>query len=154
MPDTERTRPAAVPATRLPAAPSLAAVAAVLLAAVLLAATLLGCGLARATPSPVIDGWPVGPALGCTPDDRCPELLAAARAGFEERDPGHPAIEAMVLHREGTEVDPTTGATILRARSGGPVHVAVFTLADGTVRALGVGFPGISREPVVLGAAP
>ena len=149
MPDAPDSRPVPIRGASL-----LARIAGSLAVAGLLGVTLVGCGLVRPSQSPVIDGWRVGPVLDCGPDDRCPELLGAVRAAYDERYPGHPAIEGLALHREGVDVDPVTGDTILRTRSGGPVHVAVFELADGTVRALGVGFPGISREPVVVDQEP
>lgn len=136
MPAPARHRPASV------------ATAGHLALAALLAIVLGGCGPVRATAPPIVDGWRVGPVLECAPDDRCPELVGAVRAGIGA---GEPAVESIVLHREGVRIDPATGGTVLNTRSGGPIHVAVVTLADGTVRAIGVGFPGISREPVVLG---
>jgi hypothetical protein len=64
---------------------------------------------------------------------------------------GHAPVVRATLHVEGSLIDPETGQQILRARSGGAPRIAEFELADGTVTAVGVGYPGISREPVVLG---
>jgi hypothetical protein len=38
---------------------------------------------------------------------------------------------------------------ILHVSGGGSTWVAVMDLADGSTRAIGVGYPGISQEPVV-----
>ena len=124
------------------------------LALALLAVVVTGCGLVRPRAVPVVDGWRVGPIAECSAGDRCPELLAAAAAGLDRRVPDHAAIAAATLHMEGALVDPETGDLVLSTRSGGATYVARFELVDGTVRAIGVGFPGISREPVVFDGAP
>jgi hypothetical protein len=102
---------------------------------------------------PVIDGWPVGAALPCTPEQKCQELLAAASAGLDRRNPGHADVVEGTLHAEGRTVN-ASGETILITRSGSCCSVALFTLTDGTVRAIGVGYPGISTTPMAIDFGP
>jgi hypothetical protein len=112
------------------------------LAALLLAAevVLAGCGA-----DPVIDTWPVGPATtDCGPND-CRVLLDVARVGFDKLHPGHAAIVGATLHEEGSIVN-ASGEQVLVTRSG-TAWVARFELADGSLHAIGVGYPGVSREP-------
>jgi hypothetical protein len=107
-----------------------------------------GCGLAeRAGADPVIDTWPVGGPATC--EERCLPAIEAATDAFEAREPGHAAIVKVTLHSFGREVD-ASGRPILRVISGGGTWVAVFELGDGSVRAIGVGYPGVSREPVTF----
>lgn len=116
------------------------------LGALVVGAVLGGCGL---QPSRVVDTWPVGDPLACVPEDRCPELVAAGLAGLAARD-GELAVVATWLHHEAARVDPVTGDQILSTRSGSCCDVLLVRLADGSERAIGVGFPGISQEPVVF----
>jgi hypothetical protein len=118
----------------------------------LLALGVIACGILREPADPVIDGWPVGSEISCADVD-CELLLGLGRDHLDRRDPGHAVVVRATLHREGTlvEIDPASGGQILRTRSGGAPSIAVFELADGTLTAIGVGYPGISREPVVLG---
>ena len=102
---------------------------------------------------PVVDTWPVGPELDCAADGRCPALLATASIGFDLRNPGHPAVVRVVLHREGTTVN-VKGERILVTRSGSCCVVARFELADGSVAAIGVGFPGVSKIPMAVDQGP
>ena len=122
------------------------------LALTVLAATLIA-GCHTEVSDPIIDGWPIGAELACTPDQRCPELLTAAIEGFDRRDPGHAVIVNSTLHIEGLTVD-AEGNILLHVRSGSCCSVARFELADGTTRAIGAGFPGISREPVAVDYGP
>jgi hypothetical protein len=116
----------------------------------LLALGVLACGLLREPAAPVIDGWLVGPEVSFLDAER-EVLLGLASDHLDRRDPAHPAVVRATLHSEGDLFDPATGQRILRTYSGGAPRIAVFELADGTVTAIGVGYPGISREPVVLG---
>jgi hypothetical protein len=116
----------------------------------LLALSVAGCGLLPQPAAPVIDGWLVGPEVSFFDGER-DLLLGLASDRLDRRDPGHAEVVRATLHREGASIDPATGDEILRTRSGGAPSIAVFELADGTVTAIGVGYPGISREPVVLG---
>lgn len=102
---------------------------------------------------PVVDTWPVGPELDCAADGHCPALLATARIGFDRRNPGHPAVVRVVLHREGTTVN-DKGERILVTRSGSCCVVARFELADGSVAAIGVGYPGVSKIPIAIDKGP
>jgi len=96
---------------------------------------------------PVIDTFPVGSLADCR--ERCLPAIAVATDAFDALAPGHPAIVKVTLHDLGREVN-AAGEVILQLRSGGPMWVAVFELEDGSVRAIGVGYPGVSREPVAF----
>ena len=120
----------------------------------LLALGVLACGLLREAPDPVIDGWPIGTEVDCATRADCRVLLSLARDRLDARDPGHAAVARVTLRHEGTPVDPATGDRILLTRSGGAPDVAVFELEDGTVTAIGVGYPGISREPMAFDTGP
>lgn len=116
----------------------------------LLALGVAACGLLREPAAPTIDGWLVGPEVSFFDAER-DLLLGLAADHLDRRDPGHAVVVRATLHHEGPLLDPATGQQILRTYSGGAPKIAVFELADGTVTAIGVGYPGISREPVVLG---
>jgi hypothetical protein len=120
----------------------------------LLAAGVIACGLLREPVDPVISGWPVGRPVDCATRPDCARLIDLARSHLDLRDPDHAAVARVSLHDEGALVDPATGDRILRTRSGGGPSIAVFALEDGTVTAIGVGYPGISREPMVFENAP
>lgn len=121
---------------------------------IILALAVVSCGLLRAAPDPMVDGWPIGAEIDCTSRADCAALLDLARSGLDRREPGHAAVMRVTLHVEGTLVDPATGDRILLTRSGGAPSVAVFELGDGTVTAIGVGYPGVSREPMVFDEGP
>jgi hypothetical protein len=124
-----------------------------------LAILVAGCGgvqtSARDSTS-VIDGWLVGPLTVCQDrvvhDEndveirrgRCVDLVAAAAKALDHRDPGHPAVVAMQLHQR--QRPPNTG--------GGLQYVAVYSLADGSVRAIGVGWPGVATTPLTIDYGP
>ena len=99
---------------------------------------------------PVVDTWPIGDeAVDCS-EIRCDELVAAGLAGLAERDPGHAEVVEAKLHAGGSPTAPVTF-------SGVCCWVLVVDLADGSTRAIGVGYPGISDEPAAvpwLGRAP
>jgi hypothetical protein len=116
----------------------------------LLSLGVLACGLLREPSAPVIDGWSVGSEVSFFDSER-ELLLGLARDHLDRRNPGHAVVVRAALHHEGGLIDPETGHEILRTYSGGAPRIAVFELADGTVTAIGVGYPGIAREPVVLG---
>ena len=120
----------------------------------LLALGVLACGLLREPPDPVIDGWPVGDKVDCNERPDCDVLLRLARGRLDQRDPAHSAVARVTLYDEGTPTDPVSGDRILLTRSGGAPSIAVFELEDGTVTAIGVGYPGISREPMVFPEGP
>ena len=114
---------------------------------VALTVVLAGCG---PTSSPVIDTWPIGEERSCASLPACEELTRVGLMGLAERDPGHPPIVNVRLHDEGAVFDPATGNQILMTRSGACCHVLVVDHADGTTSAIGVGFPGVSREAIAI----
>ena len=98
------------------------------------------------TPLPAIaDGWEIGDRVDCSSNPECDEFVPAAIAGFDRRDPGHLPIVSVALHHRGKP-----GSMVLNVCSGGCPVVAVFRLADGSVRAIGVGTPGIETVPVIF----
>ena len=122
-----------------------------------LALLAAGCGALTSISGDgvVIDGWLVGPLTTCqdvvvTADGvevargRCEDLVAAAANALDDRDPGHPAVVEMQLHER--RWPPNT--------VGGLKYVAVYTLADGSVRAIGVGFPGVATTPYTIEYGP
>jgi len=121
---------------------------------VLLALGVPACGLFREPADPVIDGWPIGNEVDCASRTDCGRLLWLARERLDQRNPGHAAVTRVSLNVEGSLVDPVTGDQILLTRSGGAPLIAVFELEDGSVTAIGVGYPGISREPMVFDTGP
>ena len=116
---------------------------------VLLGALVAG-SCAPAAADPIIDTWPVGEAVDCAQTPSCDELTRVGLVGLNERDPGHAPVAEARLHREGAFLDPTSGDTILVVRSGGCCQVLVVRLMDGSTRAIGVGFPGISNKAVAI----
>jgi len=105
-------------------------------------AMLAAC--APAGPNQVVDGWPIGERLDCGAE--CETYLTVAEAGLDRRDPGHAPIVDVALHRQGT-YELEGGGSYLPVCSGGSCpSVAVFRLSDGSIRAIGVGSPGISTE--------
>ncbi len=108
---------------------------------------LAGCSR---TGSPVIDTWPVGDELNCAELATCAELTRVGLTGLALRDSGHAPVIKTHLHAEGAIIDPATGHQILTTRSGGCCHVLVVDHTDGTTSAIGVGFPGVSREAVAI----
>ena len=105
-------------------------------------------------PSPVIDTWPVGEEYACDAGDaRCQALIPTAIAGLDARNPGHAPVLSVSLHREGALLGPS-GEQILMTRSGDCCSVAVLQLANGEIRAIGVGYPGVSDVPVAIPEGP
>jgi hypothetical protein len=90
---------------------------------------------------PVVDGWPIGREVACSEEARCMDFLATARAELDLRDPGHPAVVTSTLHKEGVTVD-ADGNQAIYARSGALYVVVRFELADGSVKAIGIGAAG------------
>lgn len=118
----------------------------------LIMALLVGLFAAACKPAadPVIDTWPIGEALECADARYCDELVRVGLAGLSQRNPGHARVVASRLHHEGGFIDPSTGHGILTTRSGGCCKVLVVELADGSARAIGVGYPGVSDEAVAI----
>lgn len=105
-----------------------------LIAVLALAVLLAACS--AADPRRGVDGWEVGAQVACATREQgfCDQFLGVAAKAFDDSEPGHLPIVELRLYEPAT----------LAVRSGGPVYVAVFTLADGSLRALGVGNLGIS----------
>lgn len=120
------------------------------LAVALIALSLLGCSSPR-PPVTVVDGWPIGSPAVCLQGARCDELLNEAIAGLARRDPGHADIVASALHEEELRTD---GDRLLLQRTGNCCRVVRFELAHGSVRAIGVGFPGVSDMPIAIDYGP
>lgn len=120
-----------------------------------LLATLVG-GCSGSGPSPLIDGWPIGEPYVCdVPTARSgncttevADLVRTAQAGLDRRNPGHAAVAKLTLHHEGVLAN---GGLLTRS---GLCHVALFTLSDGNVRAIGVCYPGISTVPQAVDYGP
>ena len=119
-----------------------------------LALTLTGCGFLSNSnlPGTVIDGWRIGQPMDCPTGGRseCVDYIPAAIAGFDQRDPDHLPISSTVLYNRG---DPL-GNSLLQTCSGGCPVIAVFLLIDGSFRAIGVGTPGVSTEPMTFDYGP
>ena len=79
--------------------------------------------------------------------------MAAATAGLARREPGHAPIRRATLHIEGTVLD-EHGNQILWTRSGACCNVALYELEDGSVHAMGVGYPGIAKDPIAIDYGP
>lgn len=114
-----------------------------------LAVLLVVANAGPAKGDPVIDQWPVGRAMACGTDTKCLDLVPAARVGLDQRNPGHAPITSVTIHEEGVGAD-----GIMTKRSGGCCAVAVFQLADGSVRAIGVGYIGVSTAPGTVDYGP
>jgi hypothetical protein len=119
-------------------------------AVVLFVAIVTGCSRVG---DPVVDGWAIGPEQWCATTTNCPALLDTARAGLDRRDPRHADVLRVTLHDEGATFE-ADGDQILHTRSGSCCSVARFELADGSIRAIGVGYPGISQEPIAVDYGP
>jgi len=119
-------------------------------AALLTALFLTACG--PSGPSPVIDGWPVGHAYVCS-DPACKPYLEIGVDGLAGRDPGHAAIVSVTLHELGVLIG-SNGQPVLLVYSGGQPSVVLFQLADGSTRAIGVKYIGVSREASALDWGP
>ena len=109
-------------------------------------ALVAGLVLGACTPAadPVIDTWPVGEPLECAEPKYCDELVRVGLEGLDMRDPRHAPVVAAGIHQEGTI------RGILTTRSGDCCHVLVVELADGSTRAIGVGYPGLGGTAVAI----
>ena len=114
---------------------------------------LVVAGCFPASSDPVVDTWPVGPVI-CpgAGDVDCTGLLAEATDGLAKRNPRHAEVIQATLHSEGRIVE--GGVEVIVNRSGNCCYVARFELEDGTVRAIGVGYPGISTTPIAIDYGP
>jgi len=112
-----------------------------------LAAVIFSCG--GLVSDPKIDTWPIGaPTTDCLRRS-CEEMIDAARTRIDIRNRGHADVVTVTIHELGKVVD-AQGQIVLTTRSGGPPRVVVFELADGTRRAIGVAYPGISKDPIAM----
>ena len=115
-------------------------------------ATIAACGLGSIVPNARIDGWSVGEPIACvqsTPD--CDVFISLAIEGLGNRDPGHAPIVTTVLYNEG--LYPNKQSELVEIfRSSAGVWVAVFQLADGSRRAIGVG--NVLGDPMVFHEGP
>jgi len=114
----------------------------------LIVSWVLGSRTGRVSDGSTIDGWKLGgPVIGCTdadPQRPCSALLPLARARLDQRDPGHAAVVASELR---TQDD----ISVIRTSV---MYVGVFTLADGSHRAIGVLYPGVSTTPMTFDYGP
>src|SRR5262245_12008806 len=106
-----------------------------------------GCGPTVVREHQVIDGWSVGAESPCTEGAAvCAQLLTTALDGFHNRDPFHVPVVSTEFHDEGLyrhgngELGPSF-------RSGGTLSIVVFGLADGSARAIAVGWLGVGHPP-------
>ena len=110
-----------------------------------LGVAMLACG--RLVSDPVIDSWPIGaPTTDCVRGS-CEVMIDAAGARLDIRNRGHADVVKVTIYEIGRFVN-DQGQVVLTTTSGGPTRVVVFELADGSRRAIGVGYPGISKDPV------
>ena len=105
-------------------------------------------GCSAMAPNSVVNGWSVGDVKTCN-DARCAAQISVVMAAFEEYLPNHAPLTQLTIHEEGgyPRGDGTMAAPF---RSGGCCDVALFQFADGMIYALGVGYLGISDEPVAV----
>ena len=108
---------------------------------------MIACG--RLVSDPVIDGWPIGAPTNDCLRGSCELMIDAARARLDIRNRGHADVVTVTIHEVGKVVN-AQGQIVLTNGSGGPPRVVLFELADGTRRAIGVGYPGISKDPVAM----
>ena len=106
------------------------------------ALVLVACG--PFGPSPLVDGWPIGDEYACS-DPACAPFMEIAIDGLEDRDAGHAPIARATLHELGVLIG-DDGKPVLLVYSGGQPSVVLFELADGSTRAIGVKYIGISDE--------
>ena len=111
----------------------------------------LGVAMAACRPvsDPVIDSWPIGAPTSDCVRGSCEVMIDAAGARLDIRDRGPADVVKVTIHEIGRFVN-AQGQVVLTTSSGGPPRVVVFELADGTRRAIGVGYPGISEDPVAM----
>ena len=107
------------------------------LAAIAMAAALIGCGTSAVGEGSTIDGWSIGAAYTCIdsdPERPCSALLPFAQKRLDQRDPGHLPVVASELRHEGPNHPTHTGS----------FSIAVFTLADGSHKAIAVTYPEVA----------
>lgn len=106
-------------------------------AAIATAAVLVGCGTSPIAEGSVIDGWSVGASFACTdpdPERPCSAMLPFAQRRLDQRDPNHLPVIASELRSQGPNHPLHTGT----------LYIAVFTLADGSHKAIAVTYPEVA----------
>jgi hypothetical protein len=101
----------------------------------------------------VIDGFAIGAQSDCSERSEyeaaeCRTYIPVATAALDRRDPGHAPIVSVTLHEQLYAGE--DGVPRLAVCSGGCMNVAVFRLLDGSIRAIAVGTPGVSTEPITV----
>ena len=88
----------------------------------------------------VIDGFPLGSAFPCV--DPCDNYIGLATSAFDQRDPGHAAIQESKVYYDidVCRTGPTTPVTCVRNSL---FLVVVFKLDDGSTHAAGVARVGV-----------
>jgi len=126
-------------------------------AIVLLLVVLAVCGCSFLEREPrVVDGWPIGDRVDCSARTDCGTLADTAAIELGRAEPDHAQVVDWTLHEETYYVDPRTGDKILSTSSGACCSIWLATLADGRTVAVGVGYPGVSKEAIAFrrGSAP
>ena len=108
-----------------------------------IALVVLGCGAMG--PSMVVDGWPVGEPFQCRIDGECEFYVPVATTALDDRDPGHAPIVNVTMNLQ-SAYRQEDGDFRQPICSGGCFVIVLFQLADGSVKAIGAGTIGISRE--------
>jgi hypothetical protein len=109
------------------------------IAAIVVAAVVIGCGASSGpvTEGSTIDGWSVGAAYTCVdtdPERPCSALLPFAQKRLDQRDPGHVPVITSELRSQGPNHPTHTGI----------YYIALFTLADGSHKAIAVTYPEVA----------
>ena len=104
---------------------------------------ILGCG--PMGPSIVVDGWPVGEPFQCRIDGECEFYVPLATTALDHRDPGHAPIVNVTMNLQSAYLQ-EDGDFRHPMCSGGCFIIVLFQLADGSVKAIGAGTIGVSRE--------
>jgi hypothetical protein len=97
----------------------------------------MGCRTSAVTEGSTIDGWSVGAPYSCTdadPQRPCSAMLPFAQKRLDQRDPGHAPVVASELRSQGPNHPTHTGT----------FYIAVFTLADGSHKAIAVTYPEVA----------
>jgi hypothetical protein len=109
-----------------------------------IAVVTLGCG--PVGPSMVVDGWPVGEPFECRmADGECVFYVPLATTALDHRDPGHAPIVNFALYQQAAYRQ-EDGDFRVPMCSGGCFIIVLFQLGDGSVKAIGAGTIGVSRE--------
>jgi hypothetical protein len=114
------------------------------------ALAVLGCS--ALTPNMIVNGWSVGDVKACE-EPRCAAQIPVAQAALEQYRPDHAPLVKLTIHEEGG-YPRGDGTVAVPFRSGGCCDVALFQLSDGSVYAVGVGYPGVSEEPTAVERGP